>query len=247
MTKYQISTHTERPELMAPARALYDTWPVIALNDEAANLYWPLLDERFPDFQFHICDGETIVAEGNGLSVVWNGRPESLPDGGFNTMMRQGMSNFENDVKGTTFCGVSVTINEKYQGKGVSKLAVQTMKDLAKKQGLDTVIVPVRPSQKSMYPLTAMENYIQWRREDGLLFDAWLRVHERLGATIAKVAPESMRVSGTVADFENWTQMKFPESGEYVVKGALNPISIDIEKDEGLYVEPNVWMVHSIG
>jgi hypothetical protein len=38
--------------------------------------------------------------------------------------------------------------------------------------------------------------------------------------------------------------MAFPESGAYVVPGALVPIEIDRECDEGLYLEPNVWMVH---
>jgi hypothetical protein len=39
--------------------------------------------------------------------------------------------------------------------------------------------------------------------------------------------------------------MKFPQSGQYVVKGALNPITMDVEKDRGIYVEPNVWLVHT--
>ena len=38
--------------------------------------------------------------------------------------------------------------------------------------------------------------------------------------------------------------MAFPETGAYVVPGALVPVEIDRERDEGLYVEPNVWMVH---
>ena len=28
------------------------------------------------------------------------------------------------------------------------------------------------------------------------------------------------------------------------VPGALVPVEIDREREEGLYVEPNVWMVH---
>jgi len=54
-----------------------------------------------------------------------------------------------------------------------------------------------------------------------------------------------MRVSGTVAEWEAWTEMALPASGAYVVPGALAPIQIDRERDEGVYVEPNVWMVHS--
>jgi hypothetical protein len=32
-----------------------------------------------------------------------------------------------------------------------------------------------------------------------------------------------------------------------VVTGALNPIEINVEKDEGVYIEPNVWIVHEVG
>jgi hypothetical protein len=31
-----------------------------------------------------------------------------------------------------------------------------------------------------------------------------------------------------------------------VIPGGLNPIGIDVEKGEGIDVEPNVWMVHEI-
>jgi hypothetical protein len=40
--------------------------------------------------------------------------------------------------------------------------------------------------------------------------------------------------------------MKFPQSGKYVVTGALNPIEMSLERDEGVYVEPNVWIVHEV-
>jgi hypothetical protein len=40
--------------------------------------------------------------------------------------------------------------------------------------------------------------------------------------------------------------MEFPDSGSYVVDGALVPISIDRAADRGDYVEPNVWMRHRV-
>jgi hypothetical protein len=40
--------------------------------------------------------------------------------------------------------------------------------------------------------------------------------------------------------------MAFPESGEYVVEGALVPVRIDRASDRGRYVEPNVWMRHAV-
>jgi hypothetical protein len=73
-----------------------------------------------------------------------------------------------------------------------------------------------------------------------------LRTHERFGGAIVKVARRSMVIPGTVADWEKWTGMLFPESGPYVVPGALVPVEIDVEHDEGVYVEPNVWMHHRL-
>lgn len=40
--------------------------------------------------------------------------------------------------------------------------------------------------------------------------------------------------------------MHFPESGEYVVPGALEPVKVDVGADEVVYVEPNVWMHHRL-
>ena len=74
----------------------------------------------------------------------------------------------------------------------------------------------------------------------------WLRVHARLGARILKPCHEAMTIPGTRSEWEAWTGLKFPQSGRYVISGALNPMEMDLENDRGLYVEPNVWMVHEI-
>jgi hypothetical protein len=123
---------------------------------------------------------------------------------------------------------------------------IERMAEIGRDHGLTTLIAPVRPNLKHRYPLVSMERYITWRRPDGTHLDPWLRTHERVGAPIVKVARESMRVLGTVAEWEEWAGMTFPETGSYVVPGALVPIEVDRERDQGLYVEPNVWMVHSL-
>ncbi len=38
--------------------------------------------------------------------------------------------------------------------------------------------------------------------------------------------------------------MGFPESGTYVVQGALQPVEMDLERDLGVYRGPNIWMRH---
>jgi hypothetical protein len=55
-----------------------------------------------------------------------------------------------------------------------------------------------------------------------------------------------MAISGTVSEWESWTGMRFPESGEYIVPDALVPVIVDVAADRCDYVEPNVWMVHTL-
>lgn len=38
--------------------------------------------------------------------------------------------------------------------------------------------------------------------------------------------------------------MAFPESGRYVVPGALVPVELEVERDRGRYVEPHLWLRH---
>jgi len=118
------------------------------------------------------------------------------------------------------------------------------MLGIARRHELGSLIAPVRPSWKERYPLVPIERYAGWRRADGLLFDPWMRVHERLGAAVLKAEPHSLRITGTVADWEGWTAMSFPETADYWFPGGLATVAIDRDADEGRYWEPNVWMRH---
>ena len=88
----------------------------------------------------------------------------------------------------------------------------------------------MRPSWNERYPLTPIERYITWRREDGQPLDPWMRLHERLGARVATALPHSMRITGTVRDWETWTDLALPESGDYVFPHGLAPVSVDRPK-----------------
>ena len=147
----------------------------------------------------------------------------------------------------TVVSAIQVLIDRNLHGGGLSALMLGEMRRLAAAAGFADLVAPVRPSLKSLYPLTPMERYAGWTTAADLPFDPWLRAHARAGARIARVCPESMLIPGTVANWQDWTGMQFPESGTYVVPGALQPIEIDAESDRGIYVEPNVWMHHSIG
>ncbi|MGG4221623.1 hypothetical protein ABEW32_25800 [Paenibacillus jamilae] len=104
------------------------------------------------------------------------------------------------------------------------------------------MIVPARLSFKVNYPLAKTENYIHWKREDGEPFDPWIRTHWRLGAKIIKPFDNAFTVTDTVEQWEEWTGMHFPESGVYVIKGASQPVQIDLSHNVGVYNDPHVWM-----
>ncbi len=74
------------------------------------------------------------------------------------------------------------------------------MKAAAAEHGLEALIAPVRTTLKSVYPLTPMDRYVQWRRGDGSPFDPWMRVYWREGATIPHIAARSMVIRGTVTE-----------------------------------------------
>jgi hypothetical protein len=55
-----------------------------------------------------------------------------------------------------------------------------------------------------------------------------------------------MRIRGSIADWERWTGLSFADSGPYVVPTATSPVTIDRERDEGVYFDQNVWIVHDL-
>lgn len=241
---HRFFTSDERPELRERCGFLRDAWPAFMLESPISNECWHVLYERFGSFQFWLVDEATdeILAEGNSLPARLD--PDDLPDSGWEHVMEHGTSGKKEP---TVVSAIQVLIDRNLHGRGLSKLMLGEMRRIAAAAGFTDLVAPVRPSLKSLYPLTPMERYVAWTTDAHLPFDPWLRVHVRAGARVAGVCPRSMLIPGTVANWQDWTGMRFPETGTYVVPGALQPIEIDVEADRGIYVEPNVWMHHSIG
>src|SRR5437660_1669780 len=78
------------------------------------------------------------------------------------------------------------------------------MKQNARARGFADLCAPLRPNQKHLQPHVPMADYIAQKRADGPPVDAWLRTHVRDGARVVKVAPCSMTIVGTVADWSRW-------------------------------------------
>jgi hypothetical protein len=98
------------------------------------------------------------------------------------------------------------------------------------------MVAPVRRAAKHLEPSTPVQEQEHARRtgEDGLPAAPWLRVHARAGGRVEKVAPTSMVVPGTVADWRRWTGLELAASGQITVPGALVPVRVSLEQDHAV-------------
>jgi hypothetical protein len=55
-----------------------------------------------------------------------------------------------------------------------------------------------------------------------------------------------MVVEEHVSFWETWIGHRLNASASYVVKGALAPVEIDLDRQTGLYQEPNVWVGYAL-
>lgn len=224
------------------------SWPEFMLQDPIANEHWHELFDRFEEYQFALWDEETdrMAAMANSLPFHWTQSLDELPEGGWDWVFLKAIEDHKAGTKPNIQSAIQINIHPDYQGRGLSSLMVRHMRGIGEAKGFQHLVAPVRPSQKSQFPLFSIDEYVTWKNDDGLPFDAWLRVHARAGARIIKPCHESMVVRGSRSEWEAWTGLKFPQSGSYHIPGALNPIEVVLEKDEGTYTEPNVWMVHEL-
>jgi GNAT superfamily N-acetyltransferase len=239
------STHSRYRDLV---RGLNRTaWPGFMLHDAVANENWHHLLDSFPDYQLALYDPENdrVAGMANSIPLRWDESLDNLPDGGWDWAFEEAVRQHKQGVKPNHHCALQVAIHPDYQSRRLSMPMVNNVRSVTKARGLQLLIIPVRPSEKSRYPLISLDDYITWQNDKGLPFDPWLRVHAKLGGRMVKVCHHSKTVRGARAEWEAWTGMKFPQSGSYVVPGALVPIEMNLKKDEGVYIEPNVWMVHS--
>jgi GNAT superfamily N-acetyltransferase len=237
----------ERPDLRHP---LGDhnvaVWPAFMLESAISNDLWHHLADDFPAFQLALVDAEDRVLAGqNAAPLPWDGTDAGLP-AGWEDQFTRSVAALAADEAPTALGALQIVVGSERQGTGLAGLMLDAMRANARIHGLRAVIACVRPTWKPRYPLTPIDRYARWRREDGQPFDPWIRLHVRAGGRISHPSPRSMTISASVGDWERWTGMAFPESGDYVVPGACEPVRIDRERDAGVYHDPNVWIVHSL-
>ena len=229
----------------AQSEITHGLWERYMSQGPVLNECWYPLFKLFPEFQFFLESDKQIVGLGNCLPLLWDRPLADLPEEGWDWALEKGIRDRQQGKEPNVLNGVQVLVTGDNQGRGISYLVIEEMKKLALQHGLEHIIIAVRPTWKSRYPLTPIAQYITWTREDGLPFDPWLRAHARGGARLIKPCHKAMYIPGSISQWEEWTKMRFFESGEYIIPGALTPVTMDLERDLGVYYEPNVWVVYN--
>ncbi|WP_405069395.1 GNAT family N-acetyltransferase [Kribbella sp. NBC_01510] len=223
-----------------------EEWPEFIFHDVEVRKYSERRREFFQqDWEFYlVSDDQRLIAGCWGVPIAWDATVDDLP-AGFTGSLTRAVTAYEEGVVPNTFVLMAAAVRSDEQGRGHASRVITAVRERAVAGGLDRVIAPVRPTLKSRYPLTPIETFMTWTRDDGLPLDPWLRTHARLGATIIAPATVSQTMTGTVAEWEKWTGLALPSSGSYVIPDGLTVLEIDHSTDSGIYREPNIWMRHA--
>lgn len=250
-----VATFAERPDLLAKVFApeIQSAVPEFMRHDPVAALYYGdgQLD-HYRDYGLVAVDPaapDRPVARAFSLPFAFDGRRgrETLPDGGWDEVIRWAHRDRLAGRRATAVSALEIMVAPRRQGRGIAQSMLAALRANARRLGFADLYAPLRPSDKPREPLTPFADYVARRREDGLPHDPWVRTHLRAGARIVKIAPCSMVIAGTLAEWREWTGLSFAESGPAVVPGALSAVHVSLEQDHAVYVEPNLWVHHPLG
>ena len=106
-----------------------------------------MIDERRA-FQFHLLEGDDVVARACTIPIRWDGTLADLPAGIDDAIVRS----FE-DERADVLCALLIAIPRSHRGRHVSTDALRGMLAVARRHGLSALVAPVRPTWKDRYPL----------------------------------------------------------------------------------------------
>jgi hypothetical protein len=246
MTRYVVKTRADSPALKRAAIAIEQSaWNALGyLNFTRAHFqHYDDLLERFADFQLCVVDEATGYPVAIGCCVpFFCADPDRLPAEGWDWIVE---SAGRADVTPNMLGGLGVSVPQVHRSKGLARVVIKGMRDLAEECGFEGVVIPVRPTSKALHPDVTMAEYISWTDDRGRAYDPWLRSHLASGGRIVGEATRSMVVEEPIPFWETWAGRTFEDSGQYRIEGALAPVTVDIERGVGRYEEPNVWFAYA--
>src|SRR5262245_41052796 len=183
---YEIISGKKQLHILKKMRELRkQVWPdFIRVSDDVIFKIY----ELYPDFQISLLDcNKELIGIANAIPLIWTKSLSELSNDGVGWVINTGV-NEQYDVNlANVLCVISITVANNHRNKGISKILLKNLKWISSNKNFTSLIVPVRPSLKSLYPLIPIENYIEWKNKDGSIFDPWIRTHIALGASILNI------------------------------------------------------------
>ncbi|MFC7265235.1 GNAT family N-acetyltransferase [Streptomyces lutosisoli] len=248
----KLASLAERPEMLGRVVGMANSWPEFLLHDPVGDTHYGRIATELPEYVLFAEDEHgQVVAHAYSVPFALadadadDGRGE-LPARGWDEVLAWAFADRRRGTPPDTVSAISIVVAPHAQGGGLSARMLSAMRDNARAHGFDEVVAPVRPSGKHLEPHTPMEEYAFRERADGLPHDPWLRVHVRVGGVIEAVAPASMTVAASLEEWRGWTGLPFDTEGLIEVPGALVPVHCEPGRGYAVYVEPNVWVRHTL-
>lgn len=219
-------------------------------RDPVSTALFAGLQRRHPEFCLVAVERRAPgvpVAKLCTVPFTWTGDPtRQLPPGGYDAVLLAAAQDALAGRRGTLVSALLAMVTPRLRGRGVSARLLAAARDNTARLGYRSLVAPVRPTRKHEHVEVPMDRYASWYRPDGLPVDPWLRVHHRAGGRPVGVAPYSMTITGTLAQWRTWTGLPFDSPGPVRLPGGLVPAQCDPERDVATYVEPNVWFHHDV-
>lgn len=205
--------------------------------------------EVFPEGQISIWEGGHPIANISLTRFNYDGNPENLKT--WDELMgvpATGEKTFVPD--GNALGMMSINIKQDYQGKGLARTFIDSVKETAAKLGVKHIMGSFRPTQFGEHthknPHANFTGYVGSKREeDSLPTDAWLRILTRNGMRMLRIDDAAMVVPDVSREqFDEYSKTYKPDKWRQISPTVWRCGETGIWLVGGksaVYVESNVW------
>lgn len=234
-----VSSLQERPGLVDQIPALLDQLRVRAVRALRDRVEVRAVLAQVPAGNVLLLeDAERLRAAAIWLPLVWDGSAADVPASWADALAR-GLE-AQRAGTGTAVVALPLVADADAAAAAVTAPLLRALRTTAATGSRGPLLTPVRPMQKSRYPLIELEDYLAWQ-VDGTAFDPVVRLHVSLGGRTTGVGAGPL----TTASRERWSEalsLPLPGDGSYVFEGGLAPLTV--RDGTGSYREPLVWMAY---
>ncbi len=189
-----------------------------------------------------------LIAHGIMTDIFWNQSYSGLPDG-WQGAVRKSYENTIQKSNKNTLVGLFVRVEKKFQQHGWAEKIICIMKELVRKDGYKSLIIPLRLPKRYELPYAKMPyaKFIALKRKDGQYLDYWLRLHTRLGGDVIGVSPNSHQHAMNLTDFKmQFNTKKIIFNGYYLSErqGLWYMVYVDKKRNLALINQECAWIRH---